>query len=131
MRVPLKWGSCCGKYRYGAKYLAPTFKSDCVSVMIWGAFSGFHKNPLVLMPPGRRKVTQFIDDVYERILSGLYFLHDDTDNVLLMEDGAPVHCAHISQQWGQAHGIRMLQWPTNSLYLNPIETVWKMLKDYQ
>jgi hypothetical protein len=51
------------------------------------------------------------------------------DNDLLMEDGAPMHPAHMSWQWKQAHGIRMLQWPANSLDLNPIENVWKMLKD--
>jgi hypothetical protein len=71
--------------------------------------SYIHKRPLVLMPPKRRKTTHFIDDIYERVSSGLYFLHDDIDNVLLMEDGAPMHCTHISQQWRQAHGIRMLQ----------------------
>jgi hypothetical protein len=59
----------------------------------------FHKIPLVLMPHGRRKATHFIHDIYERVLSGFYFLHDDIDNVPLMEDGALVHHAHISQQW--------------------------------
>jgi hypothetical protein len=51
------------------------------------------------MPHGRRKATHFIHDIYERVLSGFYFLHDDIDNVPLMEDGALVHHAHISQQW--------------------------------
>jgi hypothetical protein len=101
------WHKVYGHYNW--KYLAPTFKLGRISVMFWGAFSGFHKRPLVLMPPKRRKTTHFIDDIYERVSSGLYFLHDDIDNVLLMEDGAPMHCTHISQQWRQAHGIRMLQ----------------------
>ena len=65
--------------------------------MIWGAFLGFRKSPLVLMPPGRQKATHFIDEVYERVLSRLYFLYDDTNNVSLMEDGALVHRVHISQ----------------------------------
>ena len=89
-------------------------------MMIGGAFSSFHKRPLVFMPHGRQKATQFIDDLYKGILSGLYFLYDNSDKVLLMEDGAQVHYAHISEQWRQAYGMRMLQWPANSLDLNPI-----------
>jgi hypothetical protein len=58
------------------------------------------------VPLERQKATHFIHDIYKRVLKGLYFLHDDGDNVLLMEDGAPMHRAHISQQWRQAHGIR-------------------------
>jgi hypothetical protein len=89
------WYKVCKRYNW--KCLAPTFKSGHVSLIIWGAFLGFCKSPLVLIPHGRQKATHFIDDVYERILSGLYFLYDDTNNVLLMEDGAPVHRVHISQ----------------------------------
>jgi hypothetical protein len=36
--------------------LVPTFKLDCVLVMIWDAFSSFHKNPLVLVPPRKWKL---------------------------------------------------------------------------
>jgi hypothetical protein len=41
---------------YNWKCLVPTFKLDCVLVMIWDAFSSFHKNPLVLVPPRKWKL---------------------------------------------------------------------------
>lgn len=71
--------------------LGPTFKSGRTSVMIWGAFTGYEKCPIVIMPPDRRTIGDFVDIVYEGCLSGFYFMHDDPQSLMLMEDGAPVH----------------------------------------
>jgi hypothetical protein len=40
--------------RYAWDCIAPTFKSGRASVMVWGAFIGFDKRPLVIMPPDKR-----------------------------------------------------------------------------
>jgi transposase len=47
----------------------------------------------------------------------------------LMEDGAPVHRSKALEEWRKLHLIEKLDWPTNSHDLNPIEDVWKLLKD--
>jgi transposase len=47
----------------------------------------------------------------------------------LMEDGAPVHRSKAPEEWRKLHLIEKLDWPTNSHDLNPIEDVWKLLKD--
>jgi hypothetical protein len=46
-----------------------------------------------------------------------------------MEDGAPVHHSRAPEEWRKLHLIEKFDWLANSPYLNPIENVWKLLKD--
>ena len=39
---------------------APSFKSGHSLVMVWGAFTGFHKCPLVIIPPDRWKLLEWL-----------------------------------------------------------------------
>ena len=114
---------------YESKCLAPTFKSGRSSVMIWGAFTGFDKSPLVIMPEGERTATDFVHNVYDGTLSAFYFMHDHPHDLTLMEDGAPIHRSKFTQQWRMAYGIKKLDWPPNSPDLNPIENLWKLVKN--
>ena len=42
------WRKAYIKYNWDC--IAPSFKSGCSSVMVWGAFIGFDKSPLVTIP---------------------------------------------------------------------------------
>ena len=97
--------------------------------MVWGAFTGFDKSPLVIMALGDRMDKHFVQKVYESTFSGFYFMHDELDELTLMEDSASVHRSKYSKSWRQAHGMKKLVWPTNSPDLNPIENFWKIVKD--
>jgi len=66
--------------------------------MIWDAFIGYEKSPIFIMPSDRRTSVDFVDIVYEGRLSDFYFLHDDPQSLLFMEDGAPVHCNTLPKQ---------------------------------
>ena len=98
--------------------------------MVWGAFIGFDKSPLVIIAPGERTAKHFVQKVYEEgTLSGFYFMHDKPEELTLMEDSAPVHQSKYLKSWRQADSMKKLVWPANSLDPNPIENLWKIVKD--
>jgi len=93
--------------------------------MVWGALTGFDKCPLVIMPQGKKSVANFVQNVYQGTLSGFYFMHDNLHQFTLMEDGAPIDRSKLPENW--AHGMKKLIWFSNSIYLNPIENLWRIL----
>ena len=94
-----------------------------------GAFIATHKLPLIAMPPGRRTAIDFVEIVYDGVLSPFLDAQGGARRLVLMEDGAPVHRDKAPATWRANHNIEKLVWLTNSPNLNFIENIWKMLKD--
>ena len=52
-----------------------------------------------------------------------------TGEVIFQQDSAPCHTAKKVKEFIKKEGLRLLDWPGNSADMNPIENIWKMLKD--
>jgi transposase len=98
--------------------------------MIWGAIGWDWKSPLIFLEklPERKGVCSkaYLQQVLEPVVFPLFA--ELGDDYLFMEDGSKVHKGRARLPKLE-RGIRGFNWPPSSPDLNPIEKVWRWMKE--
>jgi hypothetical protein len=94
-------------------------------IMVWGAIS-VHGPSRLYIVEGIMYSHQYVNMLDRRLKPQIREWFPDGQDWIFLQDSAP---CHVSKSGFANNEVELLEWPGNSPDTNPIENVWKVLKN--
>lgn len=111
---------------FNPKFVIPVVKHGGGSINVWGCFSWNGVGPI------HRIQGIMTKEIYIEILENVMLPWAEENLPVIwkfQQDNDPKHTAKLTEKWFQDNSINVLEWASSSADLNPIEHLWKDVKD--
>ena len=111
---------------YSPKNMVPTVKFGGDSIMIWKCFSAKGVGKISVID-GKMNAQKYKQILQENLMPSVESFELPSDYIF-QQDNDPKNTAKSIKKQLSENNVNVLQWPSQSLGLNPIGNLWQFLK---